>query len=186
MTELSTDFPNPWQTVSTQKIYENPWISLREDKVITPTGTSGIYGVVTMKAFAIGIIPLDEAHNTWLVGQYRYSLNEYCWEIPMGGGSKDVSLEESAQRELREETGLTAKKWTKLMKIHTSNSITDEEGYVFLAEDLSAGETAFDETEQLHIVKLPFKEVVAMVDNGKITDGISVAGILRLARLLGY
>ena len=95
--------PNPWKTKSSQVVYENPWISVREDQVVNPSGNDGIYGVVSMKGFAIGIIPLDEQQNTWLVGQYRYALNLYSWEIPMGGGPRQLPMLESAKRELKEE-----------------------------------------------------------------------------------
>jgi 8-oxo-dGTP pyrophosphatase MutT (NUDIX family) len=176
---------NPWKTVGSRPIYENPWIRIREDQVINPAGKPGIYGVVSFKNLAIGIIPIDEAKNTWLVGQYRYSLKEWSWEIPMGGGPLGIDALESAKRELKEETGLTAHRWTEFMKIHTSNSVTDEEGIVYLAEDLVPGETEFEETEQLIIKKLPLVEAVEWVMQGKITDSISVGGLLALARRLG-
>lgn len=176
---------NPWTKTDSRLVYENPWIRLREDQVINPAGKPGIYGVVSFKNLAIGIIPLDEAKNTWLVGQYRYSLKEWSWEIPMGGGPLKINPLESAKRELKEETGLTAHRWTEMMRIHTSNSVTDEEGIVYLAEDLVPGETEFEETEQLVIKKLPLKEAVSMVMEGKITDSISVGGLLALARRLG-
>ncbi|TAH17827.1 MAG: NUDIX hydrolase [Cytophagales bacterium] len=172
---------NPWTTLSTRQVYDNAWISVREDQIINPTGGKGIYGVVSFKNIAIGIIPIDSEGNTYLIGQYRYSLNEYSWEIPMGGGKIGVDMLESAKRELKEETGFTALKWTEIMKIHTSNSVTDEVGYVFVAEYLEAGETEFEETEQLHIKKLPFEEAVMMVMRGQITDAISIAGILKYA-----
>lgn len=175
---------NNWKKLSTRRIYNNPWITIEEDQVINPRGGEGIYGKVLFKNYALGIIPLDENLNTWLVGQWRYTLGEYSWEIPMGGGDKSKSPLESAQRELLEETGLTAGKWTEIMKIHTSNSVTDEEGYAYLAEDLTMGETAFDETEDLQIRKLPFREVVDMVMKGEITDGITIAAVLKAARLL--
>jgi len=133
---------------------------------------------------ALGIIPIDQFGNTWLVGQFRYTLNEYSWEIPMGGGPIGQDILESAQRELKEETGLTAKKWTEVLRIHTSNSVTDEEGFVFLAEDLEEGEPEFEETEVIKIQKLPFEEAVQWVMEGKITDGISIAGILKVSKLL--
>lgn len=175
---------NPWKTLSSKKIYENPWIKVEEDQVITPGNTNGIYGKVHFKGYALGIIPLDEHQNTWLVGQYRYTLDEYSWEIPMGGGALDVDILTSAQRELREETGLSAKKWTNILKIHTSNSVTDETGYVFLAKDLTEGPTDFDETEDIQIRKLPFQEAFEMVMNNEITDSLSMAGILKLHILL--
>lgn len=175
---------NPWQTLATQTVYQNPWISVREDQVINPTGGRGIYGVVHMKNKAIGIIPLDAEGNTYLIGQYRYALNEYSWEIPMGGGPIEIDLLTSAQRELKEETGFTARRWTNIARLHTSNSVTDEEGFVFLAEDLEAGETEFEETEDLKIKKLPFSEAVQLVMDNKITDCISVAGILKARKIL--
>lgn len=175
---------NPWKTTATKRVYENPWILVREDQVLNPAGNPGIYGVVSFKNFAIGIIPVDEQGNTWLVGQYRYSLEEWSWEIPMGGGPKGINMLESAQRELKEETGYTAGRWTNIMKIHTSNSVTDEEGVVYLAEELSPGETEPEETEQLILKKLPLKEAVDWVMEGKITDSISAAGLLKAARML--
>lgn len=175
---------NPWQTLSTKPVYENPWISIREDQVINPSGGNGIYGVVHMKNKAIGIIPLDKEGYTYLVGQYRYTLNEYSWETPMGGGQIDVDPLESAKRELKEETGFVAEKWTFIAHIHTSNSVTDEDGYIFLAEELTAGETAFEETEDLAIMKVHLKDAVEMIMDNRITDALSVAGILKVARLL--
>ncbi|MEQ8470658.1 MAG: NUDIX hydrolase [Marinoscillum sp.] len=176
---------NPWKLQSKKKIYDNPWITVEEDQVINPGGGLSQYGKVLFKSYAIGIVPLDEAQNTWLVGQWRYTLNAYSWEIPMGGGSKEVSKLKSAKRELKEETGLMAGKWTEFLKIHTSNSVTDEEGFAFLAEDLSQGETEFEETEDLKIWKLPFKEAHQMVLNGRITDSLSMVAILKLGRMLG-
>ena len=177
-------YKNPWETTATRLVYENPWIQVREDQVINPAGNPGIYGVVSFKNFAIGIIPVDAEGNTLLVGQYRYSLDEWSWEIPMGGGPKGVDMLESAKRELKEETGYTAASWTNIMTIHTSNSVTDEEGVVFLAQDLTPGETEPEETEQLVLKKLPLKEAVDWVMDGKITDSISVGGLLKVARML--
>jgi 8-oxo-dGTP pyrophosphatase MutT (NUDIX family) len=174
---------NPWTTVSSRSIYDNAWITIREDQVIKPSGGNGIYGVVSFKNIAIGIIPMDNEGNTYLIGQYRYTLNEYSWEIPMGGGMIGIDLLESAKRELKEETGFKAIRWTEILKIHTSNSVTDEVGYVFVAEELEAGETEFEDTERLRIKKLPFSAALEMVMSGQITDGISIAGILKYAML---
>ncbi|WP_210519604.1 NUDIX domain-containing protein [Hymenobacter terricola] len=175
---------NPWQTLSTELKYHNPWISVREDQVLNPGGGQGIYGVVSMKNKALGIIPIDAEGNTWLVGQYRYPLNEYSWEIPMGGGLVELDILESAQRELKEETGLLAARWTRIARLHTSNSVTDEEGFVFLAEDLTQGELEPEETEDLRLWKLPLAEAIRMVMDDRITDGISVAGLLKAERVL--
>jgi 8-oxo-dGTP pyrophosphatase MutT (NUDIX family) len=177
---------NPWKTLSTRPLYDNPWIGVREDQVINPKGGEGIYGVVHFKNKAIGIIPVDEEGYTWLVGQYRYALEEYSWEIPMGGGPLEIDILESAQRELKEETGFTAARWTMIARIHTSNSVTDEEGFVFLAEGLTPGETDPEETEDLSVRKVHLREAVAMVMDNRITDSISVGGILKAARMLGY
>ena len=176
---------NPWITHATREIYSNPWIALTEHDVTNPGGGKSLYGKVHFKAYAIGIIPLDEQQNTWLVGQHRYPLNEYSWEIPMGGGALDVSRLESAKRELKEETGLSAKKWAELCKIHLSNSVSDEVGYAYLAQELEEGETEFEETERLDIMKLPFRDTITMCEKGEITDSLSVAAIYRLARQLG-
>ncbi|UYZ59239.1 NUDIX domain-containing protein [Hymenobacter latericus] len=183
-TERPDEQRNPWQILSTEAKYQNPWISVREDQVINPTGGRGIYGVVSMKNKALGIIPIDAEGNTWLVGQYRYPLEEYSWEIPMGGGPVELDILESAQRELKEETGLTARRWTNIARLHTSNSVTDEEGFVFLAEDLEYGEVAPEETEELHLWKLPLAEAVQMCMDNRITDAISVAGLLKAERIL--
>ncbi|MBX2964342.1 MAG: NUDIX hydrolase [Cyclobacteriaceae bacterium] len=175
---------NPWKTLSTKEVYNNKWIQVTEHNVLNPSGSKGIYGKVHFKNKAVGVIPIDEHGNTWLVGQYRYTLNEYSWEIPEGGGAMDTEPLDAAKRELKEETGLTANKWTLLMRIHTSNSVTDEEGFVFLAEDLTQGEDDREETEaDLVVKKLPLQEAVSMAMDGKITDSISVAGLLKVARL---
>ena len=176
---------NPWQTLSTRPIYENPWISLREDQVINPGGGKGIYGVVSFKNKAIGIVTVDDEGYTYLVGQYRYPLNEYSWEIPEGGGPVGSDPLESAKRELKEETGFTAKRWKNICRIHTSNSVTSEEGFLFLAQGLEAGEAEPEETEDLRIRKILLKEAVELVMQDKITDSLSIAGILKAARLLG-
>ncbi|WP_310393229.1 NUDIX hydrolase [Hymenobacter sp.] len=175
---------NPWQTLSSEVKYHNPWISVREDQVLNPGGGRGIYGVVSMKNKALGIVPVDAEGNTWLVGQYRYPLNEYSWEIPMGGGLLELDILASAQRELKEETGLTAARWTRIARLHTSNSVTDEEGFVFLAEDLTPGNVEPEETEDLRLWKLPLAEAVRLVMADRITDGMSVAGLLKAEKVL--
>lgn len=175
---------NPWKQLSNKRIYDNPWIQLEEDQVINPTGGQNQYGKVHFKNLAIAIIPLDEEMNTWLVGQWRYPLDEYSWEIPMGGGLRTVDPLVSAQRELQEETGITAASWELLLKIHTSNSVTDETGFCYVARELTFGSTAFDETEELAIRKLPFDKAVRMVMDGQITDSLSMASILKLDKML--
>ncbi len=171
---------NPWKPQSSKQLFENHWLSLHEDIVINPGGGTSHYGKINFKNLAIGIIPLDENNNTWLVGQYRYVPDCYSWEIPMGGGALDINPLESAKRELKEETGLVAKNWQQLMKLHTSNSVSDERGLVYVARDLTQGETEFEEAEDLLIQQLPLDEAIERVLSGEITDAISVAGLLRL------
>ncbi len=176
---------NPWKTISTKDIYNNAWIKVEEHQVLNPAGGKGIYGKVHFKNKAIGIVALDEERNTWLVGQFRYPLNEWSWEIPEGGGSIESDILESAQRELKEETGITAEKWTLMVRTHLSNSVSDEEGFVFLAEELTHGMAALEDTEaDLKVQKLPFADALQMILDGKITDSLSVMGILRVAREL--
>lgn len=176
-------FDNPWKILSEAEIYQNPWIGVTEYKVINPSGNEGIYGKVHFKNKALGIVPIDEEGYTWLVGQYRFTLEEYSWEIPMGGGLIGKSILDSAKRELKEETGLTAKKWTEIMRIHTSNSATDEEGFIYIAEELTPGNTEFEDTEQLELRKVKLSEAIDMVMSGEITDAISIAGLLKVARM---
>jgi len=172
--------PNPWRVQSSKKIYDNPWLTLHQDRVINPAGGISHYGKVHFKNLAIGIIPLDDNNNTWLVGQYRYVPDGYSWEIPMGGGPLHLDPLDSAKRELKEETGLSATHWQPLMQLHTSNSVTDERGLVYVARGLSEGETEFEDTEELLIQKLPLEEAVERVLSSEITDAISVAGLLKL------
>ena len=178
-TKLATT-PNPWKLQSSKKIFENPWLTLREDEVINPGNGLSHYGKINFKNLAIGIIPLDKNNNTWLIGQYRYVPDCYSWEIPMGGGPLNTDPLESAKRELKEETGLIAEDWQELMKLHTSNSVTDERGLVYVARNLTQGETEFEETEDLLIQKLPIEEAIERVLSGEITDAVSVAGLLKL------
>ncbi len=175
--------PNPWQTLSRKVVYENKWIAVEHHEVITPGATEGIYGKVHFKNVAIGIVPIDAAGNTWLVGQYRYTLNQYSWEIVEGGGPIDQPLLESAQRELLEETGLTAQTWTPLMELHISNSVSDEYGVAYLATDLTEGIAEPEITEALQVRKLPFLEAYEMVLRGEITDALSIAAILKVKLL---
>jgi 8-oxo-dGTP pyrophosphatase MutT (NUDIX family) len=167
-----------WEKLSSKTIFDNPWITVFEDQVINPGGSRSEYGVVHFKNTAVAIVPLDDHGNTWLVGQERYTLGQYSWELPMGGAPHDEKPLAAARRELKEETGLTAKRWSQILRLHTSNSITDEEGIVFVAEGLDEGEPDFDDTEDLQIRKLPLSETLAMIERGEITDAISVAALL--------
>ncbi|HXB29058.1 MAG TPA: NUDIX hydrolase [Puia sp.] len=175
---------NPWQILSQQVVYENPWIELTEFQVINPKGGKGIYGKVHYKHLAVGVIPLDENLNTWLVGQYRFPLGQYSWEIAEGGGRIDEDPLDAAKRELMEETGLFAKSWTKILTMHLSNSVSDELSVIYLARDLEEQMAAPEETEELLIKKLPFNEVSMMVETGKITDAMSVAAIQQIQLMI--
>lgn len=177
------DEDNPWKTLSSRTVYDNPWIRVEEHEVINPSGGRNRYGKICFKNRAVGIIALDADDNVYLVGQTRYTLGRYSWELPMGGAPLDEDPLEAARRELREETGLTARDWRELMRVHTSNSVTDEAGIVYVAEGLTAGEQQLEETEteDLAVEVVPFDEAYGRVLRGDITDAISVAGILRLA-----
>ena len=175
---------NPWTILSQRSAYDNKWIGVTEYDVINPGGGKGIYGKVHYKNLAIGILPLDEEGNTWLVGQYRFTLGAYSWEIPEGGGDLNVAAVESAQRELKEETGLVASDWSVLQELHLSNSVSDELAILFLARQLQQQEAMPEETEQLVVRKLPFEEACRMVEKGTITDAMSVAAILKLKLML--
>ncbi|MEN3040505.1 MAG: NUDIX hydrolase [Bacteroidia bacterium] len=175
---------NPWRTLSSRLVYDNPWITLREDQVVNPSGQLGIYGVVHYKHLALGVIPVDEAGYTYLVGQYRYPLGAYSWEIPEGGGKLNKDPLEEIQRELQEETGLTARCWRLLLRIHLSNSVSDELALIYLAWGLEAGTAQPDPTEALRCLRLPLSEAIEWVHEGKITDSLSVAGLLYVENLL--
>ncbi|KAA6436964.1 NUDIX hydrolase [Dyadobacter flavalbus] len=183
MRVMSTE--NNWKTLSSETVYENAWLELSHRDVINPSGNKGIYGLVKFKNQAIGVIPMDEEGNIYLVGQFRYAIDEYSWEIPEGGGLLGTDPLEAARRELKEETGLFANKWTKLARIHTSNSATNEEGFLYIAEELTQKEAEPEDTEDLQIRKVPLKEAVEMVMRSEITDSLSVCAILMTARLRG-
>lgn len=175
---------NPWTTLEVKEVYSNPWIKVTHEDVLTPSGTNGIYGKVHFKNTAVGVIPLDEDNNTWIVGQYRYTMEEYSWEIPEGGSPLGTSPLASAKRELEEETGIKAEKWTEVIELTTSNSVTDERAYCYVAQNLSFGVSSPEETEELKIRKLPFDELVEMTMRGEVTDGMSVATILKVKIML--
>jgi len=170
---------NPWKKLSSQKIYQNQWFSLREDQVISPGGEKSIYGVVETSP-AIAIVPLTSGLETYLVGQYRYPLNTYSWEVPEGGADPDESNLEAAKRELKEETGLRAQKWTYLSSLYTSNSITNEIGHIYLAEELTAGVSEPEHTEDLTVKMIPFLDAYKMVMDFEIKDSLAIIGIIRV------
>ena len=170
-----------WQKHTSKIVFENPWIVVREDKVTNPGGGQNHYGHVQFKNIAVAVLPLDEDGHTRLVGQSRYTLDQYSWELPMGGAPLEEDPLEAAKRELREETGLTASHWRELMRLHPSNSITDEIGIVYVATGLSEGETDLGETEDIEVLTLPLSEAIEMAKDGRITDALSAATLFRVA-----
>ncbi len=170
-----------WKVKSSRIAYENPWIKVTHDEVITPKGTEGIYGTVHFKNTAIGVLPIDDEGNTWLVRQSRYTLNQYTWEIPEGGCPEGEDPINAARRELEEEVGLKAVDITELMRMHLSNSVSDELAIIFIATGLSVGQQALEPTEDIEYKKIPLAEAIDMVKRGEITDSISVAALLRIS-----
>lgn len=170
---------NPWVTTSTQTVYENPWISVREDKVLSPDKKPGIYGVVHFKNRAIGILPVDQEGNIYLVGQWRYCLSQYSWEIPAGGCPENEEPLAAAQRELLEETGLSAKEWLLMGRCHLSNCVSDEEAFIYLATDLTQGKAVPEGTEVFEYKKVSLAVAAKMVVDCEITDAISQMAIMQ-------
>ena len=176
---------NPWTIHSRETKYDNNWISVWHHEGLNPAGGEGIYGVVHFKNLAVGVVALDDDINIYLVGQYRFPLKRFSWEIPEGGGPLGEAALDTAKRELLEETGLVASRWDEITRMALSNSVSDEEGVVFLARGLEQRTAEPEETEQLIVKKVPFEEAYRMVNNFEITDSLSVAAIQKV-RLMGY
>ncbi len=181
MTDEQNECANPWQTLKSQTVYDNSWITVQHDEVIRPDGAPGIYGMVHFKNRAIGVLPIDDEGHTYLVGQYRYTLDEYSWEIPEGGCPVGEDPLRAAQRELKEETGLSARHWQLLGRAHLSNSVSDEEALYYLATDLVQGDAEPEGTEKLQLRRVPFAEALQMALAGEITDALSVLALVRYA-----
>ncbi|MBK6620609.1 MAG: NUDIX hydrolase [Saprospirales bacterium] len=178
--DFNKKYPNPWGTKRSDLVYDNPWLTVNHNEVINPSGNDGIYGVVHFKNLAIGIVPIDDAGYTWLVGQYRYTLGQYSWEIPEGGCPLGTDPLLSAKRELAEETGLEAQTWLKVLDLHTSNSVTDEAGMVFLAQGLRQGTPHPEDTEELKLARVPLSKALDLIHEGIITDALSIMGLYRV------
>lgn len=181
-----TQITSPWKTKGTRCVYENPWIRVREDEVVQPDGKPGIYGVVHFKNTAIGVLPIDDDDKVCLVGQYRYPLERYSWELPEGGCAEGEDYLDAAKRELLEETGMVASHWTRLGSSHLSNSVSDEFAVFYVAKGLTRGTPNPEGTEQLAYKHVTFDQALDMVMQGEITDALSVLaithyGILRLS-----
>lgn len=177
-------YANPWKTLTNDKVYDSPWISVTRHDVINPKGNPGVYSVVHFKNIAVGVIPLDEHYNTWIVGQYRYPVDIYSWEIVEGGCPVGTDPLESGKRELLEEAGIAARDWLKIQELHLSNSATDEFGVLYIARDLEFHSPEPEDSEQLEVRKLPFDELYQMVLDGKVTDALSVIGVLKTKVLI--
>lgn len=172
---------NPWRTVGSRPVYENPWIAVREDRVIRPDGQPGIYGVVQYKNRAVGVLPVDDEGHVWLVGQHRYPLEAYSWEIPEGGCPEGEEPAACALRELKEETGLAAGQLELVNVCHLSNSVSDEIGFVYRATELVVGPSEPDGDERLVVRRLPWSVAWGMLRAGRITDSMSVIALLHEA-----
>lgn len=172
---------NPWTVLSKAAVYENPWIRVDHHEVLNPAGGRGVYGTVHFKAYAAGIVPIDEQGNVVLVGQYRFPMNAYSWEIPEGGSFDGVPALEAAQRELREECSLIACEWQEIQLMEHSNSVSDERGTLFLAWDLAPAPGEPEDTEKIQVARIPFWEAVERVKRNEMRDSMTVMGLLRVA-----
>jgi len=171
----------PWIRHSRRVAYENAWITIWHDEVTRPDGAPGVYGVVHFANLAAGVLAIDDRDRVLLVGQHRYALDVYSWEIPEGGVPFDEDPLEGAIRELAEETGYRASSWRELFRFHTSNSVTDEWGVLYIASGLTAGEPDPEGSERIDLRWVSLDEAIAMIDDGGITDAISQIGLLRTA-----
>ncbi len=169
-----------WTVLDQREVYANPWITVTEHRVLNPAGGPGIYGVVHFRNLAIGIIPVEDNGDVWLVGQHRFPLDAYSWEIPEGGAPLAEDPLVGARRELKEETGIEALTWREITRVHLSNSVSDEAGIIYLATDLQHGTAAPEETEALNLRRLPAAEAYRMATRGELTDSMTVAGLYRL------
>jgi len=173
---------SPWKTLSSRLVYDNPWIRLDEHQVVNPGGVEGIYGLVHFKSKSVGVLAIDADDHVTLVGQHRYPLGYVSWELPEGGAEPNETPLEAAQRELQEEAGLVAEHWELMCRLHPSNSVTDEEAFIFLATQLSPAARAPEASETDMVNRsLPFSDVLDLVMRGDITDAMTVTATLRYA-----
>lgn len=175
----------PWARGIAKPIYDNPWIRVTEFAATAPTGNPATYGLVGYKNLAIAILPLFDDGTTVLVGQHRFPLMDYSWEIPEGGGPLETDPLESARRELAEETGLAAATWQEILRVQLSNSVSDERAIGYLATGLSATHGAHhaDDTEALETVRVPFREALDAAMAGDLQDVLTVAMLLKASHM---
>jgi 8-oxo-dGTP pyrophosphatase MutT (NUDIX family) len=175
----------PWTRLSSREVYANPWIRVREDQILHPDGSPGIYGVVQMRNISVGVVPIDARGRVVLVGQHRYTMDAYSWELPEGNANpEERSMQDAAARELREETGFSAARWDFLGLIQISNSVTDDMGHLFLARDLTAGPAEPDPSEDLAVKLVDLAEAHRMAMEGELTESLTVAGLSRAVHFL--
>lgn len=175
----------PWTVLGTKQVYSNPWITVREDQVICPDGSAGIYGVVEPR-LATGVLAITPSKEIYLVGQYRYAMEQYSWEIIEGGVDDGEEPLAAAKRELREEAGIVAARFEPFGdEVHLSNCHSSERAFLFLAQDLTEVEAEPDYNEDLSVKRVTIAEALRMADSGEIKDALSLVALYRLARHLG-
>jgi len=173
----------PWTVCAETEIYDNPWISVTDCKVVRPDGKPGQYGVVHFKNLAVGVLPLFDDGTVPLVGQHRFPHDSYSWEVPEGGGKLGLDPLDAARRELAEETGLRARNWLQISAFDISNSVTDEKAVCFIAWGLEEGEASPDGDEVLAHKRVNFSDLHEMVLNGDISDSLTIIMVLKARAL---
>jgi 8-oxo-dGTP pyrophosphatase MutT (NUDIX family) len=178
------EIENPWKILNKHDVYETPWIKVTHHDVLNPAGHEGVYGTVHFKNYAIGILVLDEQYNTWIVGQYRFPMKMYTWEIPEGGGKVGGNPLDAAKRELLEEVGIEANHWRFIQHMQLSNSASDEVAFLYLAQNLTYHQPKPDDDEALQQQKIPFEALYQKVKSGEITDSLTVAAVLKVKLMM--